>query len=95
MVSTSRAPLTDCTAEITWPRCSSDWHSMVISRTVASPPASTVSTATIDPPARFMAAVTLLSLPPLWGSSTRRVSENWAEGVAMVMTIVARHVNRD
>ena len=60
-------------------------HSTVISRIVRSPLASTVSTATIDPPARLIAAVTLPSTPPgRDGSATRRVRENCAEGVAMV-----------
>src|SRR6185295_12793269 len=71
-------------AEMTSPRCSTLEHSIVISRSVRSPFASTVSTATMAPPARVIAAVTLPSTPPcLWGSATRSVSENCAEGVAM------------
>ena len=67
---------------MTSPRCSTLEHSTVISRSVCSPLASTVSTATIAPPARVIAAVTLPSTPPgFCGSSTRRVSENCAEGV--------------
>src|SRR5215217_8584571 len=83
VISTTSAAFTDWTAEITSPRCSTLPHSTVISRTVRSPLASTVSTATIEPPARVMAAVTLPSTPPgRDGSATRSVSENCAEGVA-------------
>ena len=85
MISTTSAAFTDWTAEITWPRWSTLPHSTVISRIVRSPLASTVSTATIEPPARVIAAVTLPSTPPgREGSATRRVSENCAEGVATV-----------
>ena len=84
MISTTSAALTDWTAEITWPRWSTLPHSTVISRIVRSPLASTVSTATIDPPTRVIAAVTFPSTPPgRDGSATRSVSENCAEGVAM------------
>ena len=67
---------------ITWPRCSIEWHSTVISRRVPPPVASTVSTARIAPPVRVIAEVTLDSDPRSCGSSTRMVSENWAEVVA-------------
>ena len=81
VISTTRAARTACTELITSPRCSTLEHSTVISRRVLSRPASTVSTATIDPPARVIAAVTLPSTPPgLLGRATRRVSENCAEG---------------
>ena len=83
VVSTSLASRTPCTALTTRPRCSAVSQSTVISRTVPVPPASTVSTATIAPPALVMAAVTLLSVPDSWGSSTRRVRENCALGEAM------------
>ena len=84
MISTSRGPRTACTAEITSPTWSLLEHSTVISRSVVSPDASTVSTATIAPWARVMAAVTFPSTPAgRCGSSTRRVSENCAEGVAI------------
>src|SRR5215216_1197526 len=82
LTSTTLAPRTAWTVEITWPRCSVLVHSTVISRSVVSPRASTASTATIWPPWRLMAAVTLPRVPPLRGTSTRMVSENWAEGVA-------------
>ncbi len=83
VTSTTSAALTAWTAAITFPRWSEVPHSTVISRIVRSPLASTVSTATIDPPARVIAAVTLPSTPPgRDGSATRRVSENCAEGVA-------------
>src|SRR5215203_5523994 len=69
---------------MTGPRWSVLPHSTVISRMVRSPFAATVSTATIDPPARVMAAVTLPSTPPgRDGSATRSVSENCADGVAI------------
>src|SRR5215210_2547496 len=85
VTSTTSAAFTACTAEITRPRWSVLLHSTVISRSVRSPRASTVSTATIDPPARVMAAVTLPSTPPgREGSATRRISENCADGVATV-----------
>src|ERR671914_637854 len=84
VISTTLAARTDCTAVITWPRCSTPEHSTVISRRVRSPFASTVSTATMEPPARVIAAVTLPSTPPgRLGSSTRRVSENCADGVGI------------
>ena len=67
----------------TRPRCSAVSQSTVISRTVPVPPASTVSTATIAPPALVMAAVTLLRVPDSCGSSTLRVSENCALGEAI------------
>ena len=71
------------TALITSPLWPTLEHSMVISRSVLSRPGSTVSTATIEPPALVIAAVTLPSTPPgLLGRATRRVSENCAEGVA-------------
>ena len=54
----------------------------MISRSVRSAFVATVSTATIAPPARLIAAVTLPSTPPAGGSSTRSVSENCALGVA-------------
>ncbi len=83
VTSTTSALLTAWTAEITWPRWSVLVHSTVISRIVRSPFASTVSTATIDPPARLIAAVTLPSTPPgRDGRATRRVRENCADGVA-------------
>src|SRR3954447_2905213 len=82
VTSTTFAPRTACTVEMTWPRCSVLVHSTVTSRSVMSPLASTVSTATICPPSRLIAAVTLPSVPPWRGTSTRMVSENWAEGVA-------------
>jgi hypothetical protein len=71
------------TAEITRPRCSASVQSTVISRTDPPPSPSTASTALITPPAREIADVTRLSAPPLRGSSTRSVSENWALGVDM------------
>jgi hypothetical protein len=51
VTSTIRAARTACTALITSPRCPTLEHSMVISRSVLSRPASAVSTATIEPPA--------------------------------------------
>src|SRR5215218_4254995 len=89
VISTTSAALTDWTAEMTSPRCATLPHSTVISRMVRSPLASTVSTATIDPPTRVIAAVTLPSTPPgREGRATRRVSENCAEGVAMLAAII-------
>ncbi len=58
-------------------------QSTVISRTAPSPATSIASTALITPPAAAIAEVILLSAPPRWGSSTRKVSEYWALGVAM------------
>ena len=77
---------------MTWPRCSTLQHSTVISRSVLSPFASTVSTATIAPPARPMAAVTLPSTPPgPDGSSTRSVRENCALGAGRGPMIRGTH----
>ena len=53
-----------------------DLERAVISRRVRSPLAPTVSTATMAPPARVIAAVTFPRT--LWVSSTRSVSENCA-----------------
>ena len=64
MVSITSAPRTLLTALITWPRWSMLVHSTVIWRRVLPPLAPTVSTATIAPPARVIAAVTLPSTPP-------------------------------
>ena len=83
VVSTSFASFTARTAVTTLPRCSAVSQSTVISRTVPDPPASTVSTATIAPPAFVIAAVTLLRVPDSCGSSTRRVRENCALGEAI------------
>ena len=89
VISTTRTLRTDCTAVMTCPRCSTLEHSTVISRRVLSPLASTVSTATIAPPARVMAAVTLPSRPlGREGSSTRRVRENWTEGAGTAVDVI-------